>query len=227
MSRHNFFEHEWDFRGQDIFSVTAADNAPFLITDTSAAGSPTYAIETPSSAGSVGGLAVTMAATNEIENLCVSQNDNLQYLIGQIIEVEFRLKMAQATLNAASMFAFGLTSARNDTIASLTNSCLFRLVGASNVVKIDTRDGTVTNNGVSTNQTLANAFKNFRISFATGKKDIRFFVDDVPAIVPAVSAFDMSNTALGLQIFLQIQKTAATPTDGFVVDYIRIAGRRY
>jgi hypothetical protein len=37
----------------------------------------------------------------------------------------------------------------------------------------------------------------------------------------------MSNTALGLQIFLQIQKTAATPTDGFVVDYIRIAGRRY
>src|SRR5579872_2341502 len=136
MAKRNFYEKIWDFDGQNIFTTTAGDNAPFLIKDTSAAGAPTYAIETPSSAGSMGGLAVTFDNTSEIQNVCVYQNDNLEFLIANIIEVEFRVKMAQATLNAASMFAFGLASARNDAIASLTNSCLFRLVGASNIVKI-------------------------------------------------------------------------------------------
>jgi hypothetical protein len=226
MANRNFYEHVWDFQGQNIFTTSAGDNAPFKIADTSAAGTPTYALETPSSAGSVGGLAVTFDNTNEIQNVCVYQADILQYLIGGIIEVEFRVKMAQATLNAASMFAFGLASARNDAIASLTNSCLFRLVGASNLVKIDTRDGTITNNGVASTQTLGTVYKDFLISFAAGKSDIRFFVDGVPVIIPSVTAFSMANTSLALQIFLQIQKTAATATDGYVVDRIRIAGRR-
>lgn len=226
MGSRNFYEHVWDFQGQSVFSTTAADNAPFLIKDTSAAGAPTYALATPASAGASGELAIAFDNTNEVQNVCLYQNDILQFLAAGIIEVEFRLKMAQATLNAASSLAFGVCNARNDAIASITNSALFRLVGASNVVKIDTRDGTTTNNGVSTNQTLGTTYKDFLISFAAGLGDVRFLVDGVPALVPSVPTFSLAALTGGLQLFLQLQKTAATATDGVTLDRIRIAGRR-
>ena len=176
MASRNYYERVWDFHGQDVFTGTAGDNADFLIKDTSAAGTPTYALVTPANTGASGELAVAFDATNEIQNVCVFQNDILQYLIDTIVEVEFRVMMNQATPNAATSFGFGLASARNDAFASLTNSCLFKIVGASQTVKIDTRDGTTNNTNVATSKVLTNAYKDFLISFANGKSDIRFFV---------------------------------------------------
>ena len=223
MSSKDFWEFVEDFFGNEVFSTTAADNARFLITDTSAAGSPTYAVVDGSSSGEI---AIDLASTSEIENVCLSQNDKLQFDIDKIREVNFRVKMNQAALNAASQFAFGLAGDRNDAIDSIAQAALFRVVGADSTtnVVVETDDGTNDNNDVATGKTLINAYKDFTISFATGKSDVRFFIDGQP--VATDTTFDMSNYSGALQIFAQLQKTADTNTDGVTIDRISVRGIR-
>lgn len=216
----DFWEHVLDFFGSGTFTATAADNAPMLIKDTSAAGAPTYAYANPSSSGE---LAVSLEVTNEVQNVCVFQNDVLQFDIDKITEVEFRVKMNQASLNAATSLAFGLAAARNDAIDSIAEAALFRLVGSDSVV-VETDDNVNNNDDVATGKTLVNAYKDFKISFAAGTRDVRFFIDGEP--VAQGTTFDMSNYTGSLQLFAQIQKTAAAEADGFTIDRISIRGRR-
>lgn len=219
----DFWEHVLDFFGSGTFTATAGDNAPMLIKDTSAAGTPTYAYANPSSSGE---LKVDFDATNEVQNVCVYQNDILQFDIDKITEVEFRVKMNQAALDSASSLAFGLAAARNDAIDSIAEAALFRVIGADSttLVVVETDDNVVNNDDVATGKTLVNAYKDFKISFAAGKDDVRFFIDGEPVATDTV--FDMSNYSGSLQLFAQLQKTADTATDGFTIDRIAIRGRR-
>ncbi len=225
MSAKDFFELVDDFFGHRVYSATAGSNVGhgWLIADTSAAGTPTYA---PVDGSEYGELAVDLAANAEIENVCVYQADQLQFDIDKITEVQFRVKMNQAALDTASQFAFGLTGDRNDAIDSIAQAALFRLIGADSTtnVVVETDDGTNDNDDVATGKTLINAYKDFTISFAAGKNDVRFFIDGER--VAAGTKFDMSNYSGSLQLLLQIQKTADTNTDGFTVDRISIRGRR-
>lgn len=223
MASRNFFHDVYDFFGQGTFTATAADNAPFRVADTSSAGTPTYVFVDGSATGE---LAVDLASTSEIENVCIYQGDILQYDIDNLKEVEFRVKMNQATMDTASQFAFGITGDRNDAIDSIAQAAIFRVIGADSTtaVVVETDDGTVNNDDVATGKTLINAYKNFTINFATGKSDVRFYVDGEP--VATATTFDMSNYAGSLQIFMQIQKTADTNVDGFTVDRISVRGIR-
>lgn len=223
MASRNFFHDVYDFFGQGSFTETQVDNAPFRVVDTSSAGTPTYVYVDGSAAGE---LAVDLASTSEIENVCIYQGDILQYDIDNLKEVEFRVKMNQATMDTASQFAFGLTGDRNDAIDSIAQAAIFRVIGADSTtaVVVETDDGTVNNDDVATGKTLINAYKNFTINFATGKSDVRFYVDGEP--VATATTFDMSNYAGSLQIFMQIQKTADTNVDGFTVDRISVRGIR-
>lgn len=219
----DFWEHVLDFFGSGTFTGTAGDNAPLLIKDTSAAGTPTYVYANPSSSGE---LAVSMDVTNEVQNVCVFQNDILQFDIDKITEAEFRVKMNQASLNAASSLAFGLASARNDAIDSIAEAALFRVIASTSptLVVVDTDDNVLDNNQIATGKTLVNAYKDFKISFAAGTNDVRFFIDGEP--VATATKFDMSNYTGSLQLFAQLQKTAAAAADGFTIDRISIRGRR-
>lgn len=223
MAQRDYFLFEEDFFGHDVFSATAADNAKFLIADTSSAGTPTYALVDGSTTGE---LAVDLASTSEIENVCVYQNDVLQFDIDKLREVTFRVKMNQAAMDSASQFAIGLTGDRNDAIDSIAQAALFRIVGSDSTtaVVVETDDGTNDNNDVATGKTLINAYKELTISFATGKSDVRFYIDGEP--VATGTTFDMSNYSGALQIFAQIQKTADTNTDGFTLDYVSVRGIR-
>src|SRR5438874_2733865 len=103
MAKRNFYEQIYDFAGQQVYSTTVGDNAPFLFKKTAAAGTPTCALVTPSNCGE---LAIDCEATSEVQNLCLYQNDILQFDIDGITEVEFRVKMNQASLATATTFAF-------------------------------------------------------------------------------------------------------------------------
>lgn len=223
MAAKDFFEVVYDFFGQGTFTGTAADNAPFLITDTSSAGTPTYAYVDGSATGE---LKVDLAATNEVENVCVSMGDVLQYDIDNIVEVEFRVKMNQAALTSGTSLAFGLTGDRNDAIDSIAQAVLFRLIAADSTTAVvcESDDGTTDLDDKATGKTLINVYKEFKISFARGKSDVRFFIDGEP--VAQSTTFSLAAYTGSLQPFMQIQKTATTATDGFTVDRISIRGRR-
>lgn len=220
MARKDFWEHIIDFFGHGTFTATAADNAPLIIADTSSTGTPTYALVDGSSSGE---LAIAFDTGNEVQNVCLYQNNVLQYDIDKIREVQFRVKMNQATLDTATSLAFGVTGDRNDAIDSIAQAALFRLIGSDAVV-VETDDGTTDLDDKATGKTLVNVYKDFLISFARGTSDVRFFIDGQP--VAENVTFDMSAYTGSLQLFLQLQKTADANADGVTIDRIAIRGIR-
>ena len=213
----------WDwFVGHRVYSATAGSNIGhnWKITDTSLAGTPTYA---PVAGGR--GLKVDFDNTNEVQNVCVNWADLLALDIDDLAEVRFRVKMNQAALNAASQFAFGLQSARNDAIDSIAAHASFRVIGgdSTTLVVVESDDGVTDKDDVAAGLTLINAAKDFVISFTNGKSDVRFFIDGQP--VAMGTTFDMSQYSSGLQPFFQLQKTASTNTDGFTVEGVEVTFR--
>jgi hypothetical protein len=227
MAARDYWELVEDFFGHLGPSATAGDNAHLLIKDTSAAGTPTYAVvDGGGTAIAPGEFAIDFDNTNEVQNVCLYQVDKLQYNIAKIREVEFRLKMNQAAADATTMLGFGVTGDRNDTIDTIAQAAIFRVVGADDTtaVVVETDDGTNNNDDKATGKTLINAYKDFLISFAEGTDDVRFFIDGEP--VATSTTFDMSNYTGNLQLFLQLQKTQDTNTDGVTIDRVSIRGIR-
>lgn len=212
-------KYQYDFRGELALAAAGSGaGGPFVKADTSVAGSPTV--------GGLlgGGVRMAMAATNEVENLCVYMGDVLPFDIDEIVSVEFIAKTV-ASLSTASQLAFGLCSARNDAIASLAQYAAFRCIG-SNAVVVDTKDGATTNNQIATGLNLGATWKRFRVDFASRnttieppsvsrgrKSNIEFYgANDNGSLrrVASGTRFDMTNYSGGLQLFAQLQKTADT-----------------
>lgn len=222
MAKKDFFEFDDDFLGHRVYSPTAGSNVNhgYVIADTSSAGTPTYA---PVDGAESGEVAVDLASTTEVENVCLFQNDILQFDIDKIVEFGCRVKLNVATLDAASQFAIGLAGDRNDAIDSIAQAALFRVIGTGSIV-VETDDGSNDNDDVATGKSLSNSYQWLTISFANGKSDVRFFVNGQP--VATSTTFDMSNYAGALQLFAQIQKTSDNNTDGFTLDRWYVRGRK-
>lgn len=218
-----------DFFGAGTLLATPVGGDKWDITDTSAAGTPTYVYVDGSATGEV---ALDFDSQAEAQNVCLSFGDMLQFDIDGIKGAEFRVKMNQAALDATSQFAIGLTGDRNDAIDSIAQAALFRVVGADSTtaVVVETDDGTNDNNDVATGETLINAYKILKIDFSQGTSDVRFYIDnDTTGDLKRVASgttFDMSNYTGSLQVFAQIQKTSDANTDGFTLDYVKVWGTR-
>ena len=150
--------------------------------------------------------------------------------IDELISVEFICKTV-AALDSTTMLAFGVASVRNDTIDTLTEQALFRMIGSDSTtaVVVETDDGTNDNNDVATGMTLGTTWKRFRIDFteristqepptlSTGSKThIGFYIANDNGSLRRVASgtrFDMDNYSGGLQVFAQIQKTSDSNTD--------------
>lgn len=222
-----FSKDTWEdadhFFGDRVYHATKASNVGHAYTITkTGAGAITYVSVDGSPHGE---LAVDLEATAEIQNLCVSHGDKLQYDIDKITEIGFRLKMNQAELDSTSQFAFGMIGDRNDTIDTIAQAVLFRIIGADDTtaVVVEHDDGVLNVDDQATGQTLINVYKWFVISFAAGKGDVRFFIDGQP--VATDTKHDMSNYSGSLQFFNQIQKTSDTNTDGYTIDARYVRGR--
>lgn len=214
---HDYVYDNEDFIGGATISTTVGEGR-WKITDTSAAGTPTY-VKTNEHGGV---FTMTMANNVEVENLCIDFGDVLQLDIDSLIDVEFRLKTV-AALDTATTLTFGLQSARNDNTDSTANNAQFKLVG-SNAVVCETDDSVLDNDDKATGKTLVDSYKRFVISFAAGKSDVRFFIDGER--VASNFTFSMVNATGLLQPFVQIQKTADSNTDLVSIDYIGWKARR-
>lgn len=213
----DFLEFCEDFLGPQTLTASPAGSDLWDIADTSAAGTPTYTV------GGVNGEAtLTLEATSEVQNVCLFQSDVLNYDIDLIQRIEFRVKTV-AALDSATSIAFGLATARNDAIDSITAHASFRLIGSNSIV-VETDDGTTDKDDIATGTTLVATYKRFVIDFCGGKADVKFYIDGVR--VASSTTFDMSAHTTGLQPYVQIQKTADTNTDSVVIDYIKIVSKR-
>jgi hypothetical protein len=216
--------YRYDFRGEQALAAAGSGaGGPFVKADTSAAGSPTV--------GGLlgGGLRMALSSTNEVQNLCVYMGDVLPFDIDEIVAVEFIAKTV-ASLDATTMLAFGLASARNDTIDSIVAHASFRCIGDNNVL-VETDDGTTDLDDVATGLTLGATWKRFRIDFASRnttieppsvskgrKSNIEFYgANDSGSLrrVASGTRFDMSAYTSGLQLYAQLQKTANTNVNSF------------
>ena len=209
-----------DFNGAVATFPTSADPAtPWLVADTSSAGSPVYTKGTSEAT-------LTLAATSEVENVCLSFGDALDIDIDDIQRVEMRVKISASTMTSGSTLVFGLGSARNDTPDSVTANAWFRMEGANSttLVYCESDDGVNDNDDKSSGVTLGTTFKEFVIDFTGGKSNVKFFIDGQR--VASTTTFDMSNYTAGLQPIVQIQKAANTNANGVVVDYVKIVAKR-
>lgn len=221
MADSNFIEYCDDFLGHRVYSATAGSNVGhnWIIADTSSAGTPTY---TPVADSGVGEVALTLDNTNEIQNVCLYHGDKITISAAKLKRYKARVKTS-GTLNAAEMVAFGICSARNDTIDSLTIHASFRVLGASTTVYLETDDNTTDKDDISSGTTLSSTYKTFEIDFSN-LANVRFFIDGQP--VGTATTFDMSAVSGNVQPYVQIQKTAATSTGSVTVDFVEIEARR-
>ena len=209
-----------DFWGVDAFGA-AGQGSPWAIADTSAAGAPTYASVTPSATGEV---ALTLAATSEVENVCLSFGDTLSFDIDNLIRFQCRVKVSGCT--TGTTISFGLGSARNDTPASMTALALFQMVGATSTtaVTVETDDNVTDTAPVASGATLATVYKKFSIDFSGGKSNVKFYIDGQR--VAGTTAFTMAGYTGSFQPFFQIQKAANTNVDAITIDYVHVEMKR-
>ena len=207
-----------DFIGGATLAATVGEGM-WKITDTSSSGTPTY---TKDAAAHGGVVTLLFDNTNEIQNVCLDFGDKLQLDIDSLIEVEFRVRTV-ASLSSATTLAFGLQSNRNDDTDATTNNAQFKLAG-SNAVVVETDDGTTDNDDKATGVSLVATYRRFVISFATGKSDVRFFIDGDR--VASATTFNMSAATGQFQPFVQISKTASTNINSVSIDYIGWKARR-
>lgn len=213
----DFQEYVDDFFGTSATFPTSADPAtPWLVADTSAAGTPTY-VRNASNA------VLTLAATSEVENVCLHHGDALSFDIDDLLCAEFRIKVTGCT--TGTTITWGMASARNDTPSSMTALALFQMVGATSTtdVTVETDDNVTDTAPVSSATALATTFKRFVIDFQN-KSDIKFYIDGNR--VARATTFTMAGYTSGLQPFIQIQKAANTNVDAITVDYVKVTAKR-
>ena len=214
-----------DFFGHGELPTTQSDS-DWLISDLSLSGAPTY-----TKGGINGEATLAMSSTAGLENVALYQGDDLNFDIDSIKRVAMRVKMGQSAIGANSEVAFGLCSAHNDTVDSLTEAAVFRVIGSvdTTAVVVETDDGSNNNDDVATGQVLIDSYKEFVIDFSGGKSDVKFYMDNGDGSLRRVAAsttFNMSGYSGGLQPFVQIQKASGTDASSIIVDYVRIESNR-
>ncbi len=222
MMRSKFHWYD-DFIGGGTIPTSLSAGCPWKQTDTSSAGTPTFAVQ---SATATGELLIQFSNTNEIQNLCLDFGDVLCFDIDNLQSVEFGLVVPQ-TCNAATRLAFGLQSARNDNTDSTTHNCQFLLAG-SNALLLETDDNVTDVDDISTGFTVGTSLTRYVIDFTGGKSNIKFYAGPLTgALVPLANSrtFAMTTTS-SLQPFVQLQKTASTNTDAVRVDYVSVEYKR-
>lgn len=188
----------------------------WTIADTSASGTPTYLTV------SGGGAALTLAATNEVENVCLYQNDVLPFNVLRVQRFECLAKVG--SIGSGTTVVFGLGSARNDTPDTVTTNAWFRIEGSastSNVV-CETDDGVSDLDDKATGTTLSTTYKKFVIDFSDGLSNVKFYIDGERVAQATTFTMAALTTATNVQPIIQISKTASTDTPSITIKNLKI-----
>ena len=214
------FEHyEDDFIGASVSLPTSANIAsPWVVAVTGAA--PPTAVRNGSEA------IFTLTSASQEQILGGGHGDALSFDIDELQSIEFRVRIGAATFTSGSILAFGVGSARNNTLDSVAANAWFRMEGANSTtqVYVETDDGVRDNDDVATGVTLGTTFKRFLIDFTGGKSNVKFYIDGER--VAAGTTFNMSAYSAGLQPIIQLQKASNANADVLTVDYVRVECKR-
>lgn len=237
---HSKIRNEWeffdDFLGVGTF-VASAGLDPWLITDTSSAGTPTYTrLDHGETAGAFrpGVAQLLFDNTAEAQNVCLSFGDKLCFDINKLRGFACGLKFVAGTGGAkdtTTTVAWGVAGDRNDAIDSIAIASIFRLAstGADHAVVIENDDATNTNDDVATGFSLTdNTWADFYIDFSN-LEDVKYYagLSTLPLTrIGAGTTMKMSAYSAGLQPFFQMQKTSDTNVDSLQIDYVRLWGVR-
>ena len=232
----DYWEFFDDFIGAGTF-VTTAGLDPWVVTDTSSAGTPTYTrLDLGETSGTFrpGVAQLAFDSQTEAQNVCLSFGDKLAFDINSVRGFECSLRFVAQTgsaKDAATTFAWGLTGDRNDAIDSIAVASIFRLASgsASNVIVIENDDTVNTNDDVATSATLTDlTWCRFKIDLSD-LTDVKYYAKIGTAaevrLAPSTN-MKMSSYAAGLQPFFQLQKTSDNNTDAVQIDYVRVWGVR-
>lgn len=230
---------DYDFKGIIAPPVAASVLAgPFASKITKTAGTPS--VSGASASGSLnGGLALVLDATNEVQNACLYMGDILPYNLANLVSLDIWASLT-ANINAAISAAWGVASARNDAIAGITQRALFRVNG-SNELLAEAADGTNSQNGADTGLTISTTPIRTSIAFKEG-----ILTQSMPNLstggltnliysaengrgqlrrVCANKQFNVSAGTGGMQLFFQLQKTAAAAGATLTIFRARVAYR--
>lgn len=232
----DYWEFCDDFLGVGTF-VASAGLDPWLITDTSSSGTPTYTrLDHGETVGAFrpGVAQLAFDTQNEAQNVCLSFGDKLCFDINSLRGFECGIRFVGETgsaKDAATTVAWGVTGDRNDAIDSIAIAAIFRLAAgtASQVVVVESDDAVNNNDDVATGFSLTDStWAKFKIDFSN-LSSVKFYGGLAGGPFQRFAkgtTFDMSNYAAGLQPFFQIQKTADANADLLQIDYVKIWGVR-
>lgn len=179
-------------------------------------------------------MALTMDATNEVQNGALHFGENLSLDVDDLISVDIWAKIS-ASLGASVRAVFGLAGTRNADPDAIAQSAWFGLTG-SNTVFCETDDGTTDSGPISTGLSLAATERRFQIDFKSGhaqgpvtatggKTNIIFRMENSQGLLQRVcpnTVFTLGAYSSGLQFLAQIQKTSGTATGTLSIKRIRI-----
>lgn len=209
------FDVSWDFLGK--FASGYGEGLA-----TRATGTPTGVAVVSNTLG--GEIAMTLAATNEVEFSGVDWTDVLQIPAAGLPYFTARVKTPALVLAAAEDIVIGMNSAYNATLNSITRYLRFRLSG-SNALLIEGNDGTTVNNAVATGVTLTAAtYYMFTIEQKVGDGRYYFWLDDQSVGVLSEPAFAMTDL---LQPLVGIRKASGATVPALTLDYLRVAAHRF
>jgi hypothetical protein len=195
-------------------AVASAAGGPWCSKIT-AGGSPTIS-------SALGLMSLALDSTVEIQNLCLYWGDDLALTIGQIVSLDIWASVS-AALNGVITASFGLASARNDAIASISQYLLFQLNGNNNLSALS-KDGSHNVAATATGLTLSTTIRRFSFDLASGvltqsapnlslggSANVRVAAENSQGLARTVLAstpVNMSGYTGGLQPFFQLQKTS-------------------
>lgn len=200
-----------EFLGTRTYSSSVATDGWLYSSDGSAA-------ITHATAGTAGAAQITLSGDATPAYLALHFGDILCFDIDTLRQIEIKAKVA--SLGADSIAYVGVTSAHNATADDVAQSAWFRIDGTAGTIYVETDDATNETSLIPTGQELSSAYKTLKISFARGKSDVRFYIDDVR--VAASTAFDMSGYAGSFQPYIRLGRAESADASVLSVEDIKI-----
>lgn len=220
----------YDFLGAGQLDVgLAAGCGPFVAAQTGTPGAIVHA---------AGALKLPIAVTTEAECNCAYFGDDLCFDIDDIKSLRIVAKITAIGASEVVEAIFGLASARNDNPDTIAEG-IFWKVKASNVVVLESDDGTTNNDDVATNQTLSTTYREFVLDFSSGVLPrspleggsvggkchvLASMSDSTGKLIPVArsTVFDLGEYSGGLQLIAQIYKSSADDTGTLYIKSIEI-----
>lgn len=192
--------------------------APWAVSDTSAAGSPTLDYIDDADNGE---YTLAFDSQDEAQSLVLYFGDSLHIDATKRPFIEWRVKIdADTALSADDRVVVGIAAAHNATLDSNAGHAWFRMEATQDIL-IESDDGTTdTDDTDSTVDWVDDTYVTLAIDLAN-LAAVAFYVDGA-----LVGTTDCSDLTGSLQPYAAVQKDAGAVTHALVVDYCSVAWMR-